>query len=145
MQEIGDKLKQIREEMELSIDEVANDLNLKTSLLKHLEKGNYQALKEIFNLKQIISDYAKYLGLEYEKIEDEYDEFVFGVTSKIPALEIAKANEEKKKEQKQLKKIISPYTIEFKKTSWLIKVIIWILFVLIIIVGCFIIKDVIGF
>lgn len=145
MQEIGDKLRQVRKEMELTLDEVASDLNQKTSFLKHLENGNYQALKKIFNLKQIISDYAKYLGLDYEKIEDEYDEFVFGITSKIPALEIAKASEENKKAQEQIKKIISPYTIDFKKPSWLIKLIIWLLFILIIIVGFLIVKDVVGF
>lgn len=145
MQEIGSKLRQAREEMELTFDEVAGDLKQKISFLKHLENGNYQALKEVFNLKQIISDYAKYLGLDYEKIEDEYDEFVFGVTSKIPALEIAKANQEKKREQEQVKKIVSPYTIELKKPSWLIRLSIWLLFILIIIIGYFIIKDVIGF
>ncbi len=112
MKEIGNELATAREAMGLSIDEVATDLKLKPSQLENIEKGNRSAFKDVFELKQIIRDYAKYLGLEYEKMEDEFNEFVFEYTSKIPLDEIAKANEEKKEEKRE---IISPYTIEHKR------------------------------
>lgn len=112
MKEIGAELEQAREAMGVTIEEAASDLKLKPSQLENVEKGNRSVFKDVFELKQIIKDYAKYLSLEYEKLEDEFNEFVFEYTSKIPLDEIAKANEEKKLEKKE---IISPYTIEYKR------------------------------
>ena len=112
MKEIGAELEQAREAMGVTIEEAASDLKLKPSQLENVEKGNRSVFKDVFELKQIIKDYAKYLCLEYEKLEDEFNEFVFEYTSKIPLDEIAKANEEKKLEKKE---IVSPYTIEYKR------------------------------
>lgn len=109
MKEIGSELAAAREAMGVSLSEVAEDLKLKPSQLENIEQGNRHAFKDVFELKQIIRDYAKYLSLEYEKLEDEFNEFVFEYTSKIPLDEIAKANEEKKIEKRD---IMSPYTIE---------------------------------
>ena len=104
MKEIGEKLRQTREEMGLSLEEVAEDLKLNPSQLKSIENGEREVLREIFNLKQLIRDYAKYLGLDYEKIEDEYGEFVFEITSKIPLDDIARASQEKQKNVNRLRK-----------------------------------------
>ena len=112
MKEIGTELEQAREAMGVSLEEAATDLKLKPSQLDNVEKGNRTAFKDVFELKQIIRDYAKYLSLEYEKLEDEFNEFVFEYTSKIPLEEIAKANEERKLEKRD---IISPYTVEYKR------------------------------
>jgi len=112
LKEIGAELEQAREAMGVTIEEAASDLKLKPSQLENVEKGNRSVFKDVFELKQIIKDYAKYLCLEYEKLEDEFNEFVFEYTSKIPLDEIAKANEEKKLEKKE---IVSPYTIEYKR------------------------------
>lgn len=112
LKEIGTELEQAREAMGVSLEEAATDLKLKPSQLDNVEKGNRTAFKDVFELKQIIRDYAKYLSLEYEKLEDEFNEFVFEYTSKIPLEEIAKANEERKLEKRD---IISPYTVEYKR------------------------------
>lgn len=112
MKEIGSELEEAREAMGVSLEEAAADLKLKPSQLENIEKGNRSAFKDVFELKQIIRDYAKYLSLEYEKLEDEFNEFVFEYTSKIPLEEIAKANEERKLEKRD---IISPYTVEYKR------------------------------
>lgn len=112
MKEIGTELEQAREAMGVSLEEAAADLKLKPSQLENIEKGNRSAFKNVFELKQIIRDYAKYLSLEYEKLEDEFNEFVFEYTSKIPLEEIAKANEERILEKRD---IMSPYTIEYKR------------------------------
>ncbi len=144
MKEIGEKLQQARMSMDITIDEAAEDLKLTPSQLQNIESGDREALREVFNLKQFIRDYAKYLGLEYEKIEDEYGEFVFEYTSKIPLAEIAKASQDKQREQEQTKKIVSPYTIEQKRGSKIIKIIIVILFFLILVISYFIFTDIIG-
>lgn len=130
MKEIGTELEEAREAMGVSLEEAASDLKLKPSQLENIEKGNRSAFKDVFELKQIIRDYAKYLSLEYEKLEDEFNEFVFEYTSKIPLEEIAKANEERKLEKRD---IMSPYTIEYKRRFSFINF--WIIILLIAVIA----------
>lgn len=108
MKEIGEELREKREGMGLSLEEVASDIDYKASQLKAIEEGNFKDFKDKFLLKTIIVDYAKYLGLETEDIIDEFNDFVFESTSKIPLNEIAKAS--KKLEKMESGKIASPYT-----------------------------------
>ena len=84
MKEIGEVLKESREQNGVSIEEAAEDLNYKVSQLEAIESGNYKTFKDIFLLKCMITDYAKYLGLNSEQIIDEFNEYVFESTSKIP-------------------------------------------------------------
>lgn len=112
MKEIGELLKDTRERNGVSIEEAASDLNYKQSQLESVEKGDYKAFKDIFVLKCIITDYSKYLGLNSDKIIDEFNEYVFESTSKIPIDDIEKAS--KKKEDD---KIMSPYTKQEKEKS----------------------------
>ncbi|MDO5569340.1 MAG: helix-turn-helix domain-containing protein [bacterium] len=112
MQEIGTKLKDKREEQGVTIEEAAEDLKIRPSQIMSIEEGDITNFKDVFYLKYFIRDYAKYLGLDYEKIVDEFNEFLFDYTSKIPVEEIEKA---KKTKKKVTKKIISPYTMTQKK------------------------------
>lgn len=113
MKEIGEKLREAREGMGISIEEAAEDLKLRPSQLKNIEEGNRDAFKDIFYLKYFIRDYSKYLGLDYEEMVEDFNEFVFDYTSKISIDDIKKASN-KNKEQSKVKKIASPYTIEKK-------------------------------
>lgn len=127
MKEIGEVLKESREQNGVSIEEAAEDLNYKVSQLEAIESGNYKTFKDIFLLKCMITDYAKYLGLNSEQIIDEFNEYVFESTSKIPIDDIEKASKVKEKEDK----IASPYTKEEKEKSKLPLILIIILVVLI--------------
>jgi len=132
LKEIGESLKEARENIGLSIDEVSTDLKLRPSQLENIEQGNIDAFKDIFYLKSLIKEYAKYLGMNYEDMVDEFNEYLFDKTSKISLDDIKKA---KKKEQKKAKKedrIASPYTIE-KKNKGLNKYVIIILIIMLII------------
>lgn len=111
MKEIGEKLKETRESMGISIEEAAEDLKLRPSQLTNIEEGNRDAFKDIFYLKYFIRDYSKYLGLDYEAMVEDFNEFVFDYTSKISIDDIKKANN-KNKEKKKVKRIASPYTID---------------------------------
>lgn len=113
MKEIGAALKEAREEMGVSLEEVASDLKLRISQLEDIEAGNLDAFKDVFYLKYFIRDYAKYLGLNYEDMIDEFNEYLFDYTSKISIDDIRKAKEKiKKKQSKEEKRIVSPYTLE---------------------------------
>ena len=108
MEEIGEKLKEARESIGVSIDEVADDLKMRPSQIESLEKGDSKAFKDLFSLKYFIRDYAKYLGLNKEDLVDEFNEYLFDYTSKISLEDIKNA----KKETKDVRKIKSPYTID---------------------------------
>ena len=100
LKEIGEILKESRENNGVSIEEAAEDLNYKVSQLESIELGDFKNFKDIFVLKCMISDYAKYLGLNSEEIIDEFNEYVFESTSKIPIDDIEKASRMKEKEDK---------------------------------------------
>lgn len=132
MKEIGEELKLAREKNGVSIDEAASDLNLRVSQIENIEQGNIKAFKDVYYLKCFIRDYAKYLGLDEEKIMDEVNEYFFEATSKIPIAEIEKASQEKQNKQKQEQKIVSPYTKLEKENSKVIPIIVAIIIILLI-------------
>ncbi len=116
MKEIGEVLKEQRESIGLSIEEVANDLKLRPNQIEAIEAGNKEAFKDVFYLKYFIRDYSKYLGLDYESMIDEFNEFLFDYTSKISLDDIKKAQKKAEvKKDKEVRKIASPYTLEHKK------------------------------
>ena len=113
MKEIGQKLKEKREENGVSVEEAAEDLKLRPSQITSVENGNTSAFKDMVFLKYFVRDYAKYLGLDSEEILDEFNEFMFDFTSKIPVAEIEKA----KKEKEEPLKVSSPYTTIDKRNK----------------------------
>ena len=103
MKEIGEKLKETRESIGVSIEEAAEDLKMRPKQIENLEAGNIDDFKDVFYLKYFIRDYAKYLGLDYEEMVDEYNEYLFDYTSKISLNDIKKA---KKKMNIYLNKLL---------------------------------------
>jgi len=117
MKEIGERLKEARESMGITIEEAASDLKLRPSQIENIEEGNKEAFKDVFYLKMFIKNYSKYLGLDYDEMVEEFNEYLFDFTSKISIEDIKKAEREQRKKEKKLKtvKIASPYTIEKKQ------------------------------
>lgn len=143
MKEIGELLKSTREESGVTLEEASNDLEIKTLILENIEDGNIGCFKDIFLLKEYIYNYAKYLGLESEKIIDEFNEYLFEYTSKIPLEDIEKAMKEQQKEETEEVKIVSPYTTPVKTSSnvW-VKVLFVILAILVLLVVFWAIKQI---
>ena len=137
MKDIAEKLKSAREATGISIEEAAEDLNYKVSQLEEIEIGNYKNFKDKFLLKTLITDYAKYLGLDADEIIDEFNDFVFESTSKIPLDDIAKAS--KQKEKRRDAKIKSPYTATENKnnTSRILIIVLVVLLVIAIAFFCY--------
>ena len=129
MKEIGEKLKEARESIGVSIEEVAEDLKLRPSQIENIEAGNTDAFKDMFYLKYFIRDYAKYLGLDKEDLIDEFNEYLFDYTSRLSLDDIKAA----KKNKKENKKIKSPYTIEKKNRTSIIMLCVYIIIALLII------------
>ncbi len=115
MKEIGEALKEARENTGLSLEEVSSDLKLRPSQIENIESGNIDAFKDVFYLKYFIKEYAKYLGLSYDELIDDFNEYLFDYTSKISLDDIKKAKKKADKKDKKQKRIASPYTIERRK------------------------------
>ena len=109
MKELGEHLRLLRKENGVSTDEASHDLGITPQELEAIENGNVKVFKDVYELKKIIINYAKYLGLPEEQIVDEFNDFLFEKTSKISKedIEVIKKKDEEKKEEE---KVSSPYT-----------------------------------
>ena len=105
MKELGDYLKRTRISNGVSIAEAAEDLDLSTVQLENIESGNVKAFKDVYALKEDVRQYAKYLGLNPEKVIDEFNGFLFEHTSKISLEDIKMAQ---KKMEEEVKRATSP-------------------------------------
>jgi len=137
MKEIGLKLKEKREENGVSVEEVSEDLKVRPSQIISLEEGKKDDFKDILFLKYFIRDYAKYLGLDENELVDEFNEFLFDFTTKIPVDEIEKA----KNEINDKKDIVSPYTEVKSSKNGLKILIIGVSIVALFIIGYFVFNN----
>lgn len=137
MDNIAELLKTTRESAGLEIEEVGKDLDINPLILLNLEEGKIGAFKDIFLLKEYLSNYAKYLGLDTTEVIDEFNEYLFEYTSRIPVKEIEKTIEELNSEKEE--KIFSPYTITSfnKKRNKITFIMIYILIFLLVILAIF--------
>lgn len=131
MKEIGELLKSTREKNGVTVEEASTDLGLKVSQINSIESGELRAFKDVCNLKFVVRDYAKYLGLDSDDIIDTFNEFIFDYTSRIPVEQIDKLKNEKRKEPK---KIASPYTTTKKSKLDIPSIVVYIIIGLIILV-----------
>ena len=139
MNEIGEILKSARESSGVSLNEASKDLGIKEEILENIEDGRTGAFKDIFGLKEYITSYAKYLGLDDKNLIDEFNEYMFEYTSKIPVKDIEKTIELKLKEEKKENhdEIVSPYTKESKKYNSWVYIVIYVFIFLMICIAVF--------
>lgn len=116
MEVIGEKLKASREEKGLSLEEVSEDLKIEVKTLESIEKGNKKDFEDVYLLRNYIYEYAKYLGLDYEALIEEFNEFMFEYTSKIPSDVIERISKQKTEEEMS-KGALSPYTIVDRRNN----------------------------
>lgn len=140
MKDIGLKLKEKREENGVSVYEAAEDLKMRPSQIISLEEGRKEDFSDVNTLKFFIRDYAKYLGLDGEKLVDEFNEFLFDFTSKIPSEVIEEAKQKREKEKKEFS---SPYTKkEGHNKTYIICIGVCVLVLLVFIITYFVVSGV---
>lgn len=140
MKDIGLKLKEKREENGVSVEEAAEDLKMRPSQIISLEDGRKEHFSDVNTLKFFIRDYAKYLGLDGEKLVDEFNEFLFDFTSKIPSEVIEEAKQKREKEKKEFS---SPYTKkEGHNKTYIICIGVCVLVLLVFIITYFVVSGV---
>ena len=145
MKELGYYLQDTRRSNGVSLEEAATDLNVDVSYLENIESANVRAFKDVYYMRELVKEYAKYLGLKEDKIQDEFNDFLFEHTSKI-SLEDIRSAQKKKEEEERLentKKIQSPYTKEYKrKIKKLPFVLVGSIFILAVVLAVFVIKTI---
>lgn len=127
MIEVGDTLKNSREVSGVTLEEVSTDLDIPVILLEQIEDGNMGAFKDVFELKEYIRKYAKYIGLDPNEIIDIFNGDMFERTSKIPMDKIEEAVKENTLEEEKEKRVASPYTKaipKIKTTPYIIALVI---------------------
>ena len=140
MKDIGLKLKEKREENGVSVEDAAEDLKMRPSQIISLEEGRKEDFSDVNTLKFFIRDYAKYLGLDGEKLVDEFNEFLFDFTSKIPSEVIEEAKQKREKEKKEFS---SPYTKkEGHNKTYIICIGVCVLVLLVFIITYFVVSGV---
>lgn len=144
MKDLGSYLKRTRISNGVSLEEAAEDMDLSIAQLENIESGNTRAFKDIYQLKEYIRNYAKYLGLDSEQVIDTFNEFLFEKTSKISLEDIREAQEKAlQKEKEEKSKIRSPYTIPHKRRIRIWPILVWIGVVLLILsISLIIIKNI---
>ena len=130
MIEVGDTLKNSREVSGVTLEEVSTDLEIPLILLEQIEDGNMGAFKDVFELKDYIKKYAKYIGLDPDEIIDIFNSDMFERTSKIPMEKIEEAVKENLILEEKEERIASPYTKaipKIKTTPYIVALIIAII------------------
>ena len=94
MDSIGEKLKEARISSGVNLKEASEDLGIKEAILENIESGS--------------------IGCFKDKLIDEFNEYLFEYTSKIPVKEIEKRVSEQQKEKVE-EKVVSPYTKPMKR------------------------------
>lgn len=138
MKEMGEEFKVKREEIGITVEEVSNDLKKDYLLIENLESGNFKVFKDILELKEVVEMYAKYLGLDEERLLSDLDDYLFEKTSKISLDDI---QERLKKDESSLKKVRTPYTLELQKKKNITWVIIVFLTVIILVIFYVLLKQ----
>lgn len=130
MNKLGEHLKEKRQEIGISIEEVAHDLNIDKIIIENLEEGNDRIFKDVLNLKETTGIYAKYLGLDEKEINDILNNFLYNKTSRISLTDIEETL--KNQEDAKPKEVGSPYSLEIPKKNKTGKIVILVVSILLI-------------
>lgn len=72
-QSVGARLRRARRTFGLSCDEIAEDLKIRPELLRAIEAGSFDRLREPLYRMLMVKTYAEYLGVSWGDLEDDYN------------------------------------------------------------------------
>lgn len=117
----GELFRNQRELAGVSIEEASSDLNIPVIELEQIEACAFGAFENIYDLKNKILEYAKYLGLDLNDVLKNFNEYMFDYTSRIQLNDIEKEMKMLEKEEiiDEENRICSPYTKSYPKEKTL--------------------------
>lgn len=84
---LGEKLKRIREDMRISLAEIAKSTKVKQGYLEKIEAGDFENLPPDVYVKGFLKSYAGYLGVNESEVIDQYKKEV-GIKDNIKKCQI---------------------------------------------------------
>lgn len=84
MSELGETLKHTREEKNLSLEELQGTTKIQKRYLQAIEKGDFDQLPGQFYARAFIKNYAEALGLDPDRLFEEYSEEIPGPNRQWP-------------------------------------------------------------
>ena len=93
MASIGEQLKQIREDKNISLEEVANATKISKRYLQAIEEGNYGLIPGQTYVIGIIRNYARYLGIEPKPIIEQYSKLILPNDDDIKPVTMMRGNQ----------------------------------------------------
>ena len=93
MASIGEQLKQIREDKNISLEEVANATKISKRYLQAIEEGNYGLIPGQTYVIGIIRNYARYLGLDPKPIIEQYSKLILPNDDDIKPVAMTRGNQ----------------------------------------------------
>jgi len=70
---LGEKLRQIREEAQIDLAEIAKNTKIKLDYLEKIEQESFDELPPDVYVKGFLKSYAKYLGLNEQEVINQYE------------------------------------------------------------------------
>lgn len=92
---LGDLLRETREQKNLSLEDIEKGTNIRKLYIKAIEDGNYDKLPGEVFLKGFIKTYGKFLGLDGQKLIEQYKAEKNGNVRSAKSVEANKESEEK--------------------------------------------------
>ncbi|PLX69612.1 MAG: hypothetical protein C0603_01400 [Denitrovibrio sp.] len=74
MSKLGSTLKNKRESLGLDVDRVTEDTRISADTISVLENGDYKSMPSYNHAKNFVKNYAEYLKLEMDKVNELFDE-----------------------------------------------------------------------
>lgn len=104
--EIGTKLKERRELLNISVNDIENQIHIQQEYLSNLENGEFESFSSIIQAKGYLKNYAKYLNLD---LDATLSKFADGLQ------ELRQENLSGLQKETKLLKFASPYFVSFRK------------------------------
>jgi cytoskeletal protein RodZ len=101
MASIGEQLKQIREDKNIPLEEVANATKISKRYLQAIEEGNYSLIPGQTYVIGIIRNYARYLGLDPKPIIEQYSKLILPNDDDIKPVTMTRGNQRNNQKNNQ--------------------------------------------
>ncbi|MGB9595916.1 MAG: helix-turn-helix domain-containing protein [Candidatus Poribacteria bacterium] len=106
MASIGEQLKQVREDKNISLDDVANATKISKRYLQAIEEGNYSLLPAQTYVKGCIYNYARYLGLDPKSMVEQYSKLILPKEDNYEPITTMRASHRNSKKQVARKRVV---------------------------------------
>ncbi|HGE69523.1 TPA: helix-turn-helix domain-containing protein [Candidatus Poribacteria bacterium] len=106
MASVGEQLKQVREDKNISLDDVANATKISKRYLQAIEEGNYGLLPAQAYVKGCIYNYARYLGLDPKSMVEQYSKLILPNEDNFESVTTIRGNHRNNKRQVARKRVV---------------------------------------